>query len=144
MTNRHKQTSLSSCFLAENSHINPQPDSMTITAAQKAAIEEVIEIITAATPSRGKRLLSQLFMTLVDRTEWPEYYEVFLLFYQNEHETYSNHLIYLGHTRASMYQQHKSKYRKEQIQRPSQRVHRSVSCVLERFILQRTRQSNCY
>ncbi|OJA10610.1 hypothetical protein AZE42_09931 [Rhizopogon vesiculosus] len=49
---------------------------MTITVAQKAAIEEVIEIITAATPPRGKRLLSQLFLTLVDRTEWPEYYEV--------------------------------------------------------------------
>lgn len=108
---------------------------MTITVAQKAAIEEVIEIITATTPSRGKRLLSQLFLTLVDRTEWPEYYEVSIF----STETYSNHLIYLGHTRASMYQQHKSKYRKEQIQRPSERVHRSFSRILERFILQRTR-----
>jgi hypothetical protein len=82
---------------------------MTITVAQKAAIEEVIEIITAATPPRGKRLLSQLFMTLVDRTEWPEYYEVFLIFRGNEHETHSNHLIYLGHTRATMHQQHQGK-----------------------------------
>ncbi|KAG1814375.1 uncharacterized protein BJ212DRAFT_1482112 [Suillus subaureus] len=49
---------------------------MTITAAQKTAIEEVIEIIVAATPARGKRQLSQLFMDLVDRSEWPEYYEV--------------------------------------------------------------------
>ncbi|KAG1746902.1 hypothetical protein EDB19DRAFT_1688275 [Suillus lakei] len=49
---------------------------MTITAAQKTAIEEVIEIIVATTPARGKRQLSQLFMDLVDRSEWPEYYEV--------------------------------------------------------------------
>ncbi|KAG1741799.1 uncharacterized protein EDB91DRAFT_315460 [Suillus paluster] len=49
---------------------------MTITAAQKTAIEEVIEILIATTPGRGKRQLSQLFMDLVDRTEWPEYYEV--------------------------------------------------------------------
>ncbi|KAG2066762.1 hypothetical protein BDR04DRAFT_1106215 [Suillus decipiens] len=49
---------------------------MTISAAQKTAIEEVIEIIVATTPARGKRQLSQLFMDLVDRSEWPEYYEV--------------------------------------------------------------------
>ncbi|KAG2147502.1 hypothetical protein DEU56DRAFT_909485 [Suillus clintonianus] len=49
---------------------------MTISAAQKTAIEEVIEILVATTPARGKRQLSQLFMDLVDRTEWPEYYEV--------------------------------------------------------------------
>jgi len=57
---------------------------MAITTAQKAAIEEVIDAITATTPPRGKRLLSQLFMSLVDRTEWPEYYEVFLTFRGNE------------------------------------------------------------
>jgi chromatin structure-remodeling complex subunit RSC1/2 len=49
---------------------------MTISAAQKTAIEEVIEIIVATTPARGKRQLSQLFLDLVDRSEWPEYYEV--------------------------------------------------------------------
>ncbi|KAG2101807.1 Bromodomain-containing protein, partial [Suillus discolor] len=49
---------------------------MTITAAQKTAIEEVIEIMVATTPARGKRQLSELFMDLVDRSEWPEYYEV--------------------------------------------------------------------
>ncbi|KAG2134592.1 uncharacterized protein EDB93DRAFT_842565 [Suillus bovinus] len=49
---------------------------MTITPAQKSAIEEVIEIIVATTPARGKRQLSELFMDLVDRSEWPEYYEV--------------------------------------------------------------------
>lgn len=57
---------------------------MTITAAQKTAIEEVIEIIVATTPARGKRQLSELFMDLVDRSEWPEYYEVFLIFRGNQ------------------------------------------------------------
>ncbi|EGN94159.1 hypothetical protein SERLA73DRAFT_96993 [Serpula lacrymans var. lacrymans S7.3] len=52
---------------------------MAITTAQKSAIEDIINIIISATPappSRGKRRLSAMFMDLVDRTEWPEYYEV--------------------------------------------------------------------
>jgi hypothetical protein len=49
---------------------------MTITAVQKTAIEEVINIIINTSPPRGKRHLSTLFLELVDRTEWPEYYEV--------------------------------------------------------------------
>lgn len=49
---------------------------MTVTAVQKTAIEEVINIITNTSPPRGKRHLSALFLELVDRTEWPEYYEV--------------------------------------------------------------------
>ncbi|KAH7884088.1 hypothetical protein F5I97DRAFT_1813837 [Phlebopus sp. FC_14] len=49
---------------------------MTITPAQKAAIEEVIEILVQTTPARGKRQLSGMFMGLVDRKDWPEYYEV--------------------------------------------------------------------
>jgi len=79
---------------------------MTITAAQKVAIEELIEIIIATTPARGKRQLSQLFMTLVDRTEWPEYYEVFLIFRGNERWTCPDYIFQLDHTRAPMYQRH--------------------------------------
>jgi hypothetical protein len=82
---------------------------MTITAAQKTAIEEVIEIIVATTPARGKRQLSQLFMDLVDRSEWPEYYEVFLSFRGNERWPYPNYVYFIGHTRAPMYQRHQVK-----------------------------------
>ncbi|EIW86165.1 hypothetical protein CONPUDRAFT_140847 [Coniophora puteana RWD-64-598 SS2] len=49
---------------------------MPLTPAQKAAIEELIGILSSATPPRGKRLLSTMFMELVDRSDWPEYYEV--------------------------------------------------------------------
>ncbi|KAL4064792.1 hypothetical protein V8B97DRAFT_1987062 [Scleroderma yunnanense] len=49
---------------------------MAISPAQKTAIEEIIGILVAATPSRGKRQLAGLFLDLVDRTDWPEYYEV--------------------------------------------------------------------
>ncbi|KAH7925669.1 hypothetical protein BV22DRAFT_416009 [Leucogyrophana mollusca] len=49
---------------------------MSITAAQKVAIEEIIDVLVSTTPSRGKRRLSEMFMDLVDRTDWPEYYEV--------------------------------------------------------------------
>ncbi|KAH7909756.1 hypothetical protein BJ138DRAFT_1154503 [Hygrophoropsis aurantiaca] len=50
---------------------------MSITAAQKAAIEEIINILTSAVPPKGKRRrLCDMYMDLVDRTDWPEYYEV--------------------------------------------------------------------
>lgn len=48
---------------------------MPISLAQKIAIEEVINAILDVT-TRGKRQLAAMFMDLVDRTEWPEYYEV--------------------------------------------------------------------
>ena len=43
------------------------------------AIEEVINVLLALTASRGKRQLAAIFMDLVDRAEWPEYYEVRVL-----------------------------------------------------------------
>ncbi|KAF9235837.1 hypothetical protein BU15DRAFT_77561 [Melanogaster broomeanus] len=49
---------------------------MPITSAQKTAIEEVIDLLVSTTPARGKRQLSAMFMELVDRADWPEYYEV--------------------------------------------------------------------
>ncbi|KAF8627275.1 hypothetical protein AX17_006320 [Amanita inopinata Kibby_2008] len=49
---------------------------MTLTFAQKCAIEEVMNAIVSATGPRGKRQLSAMFMGLVDRAEWPQYYEV--------------------------------------------------------------------
>jgi len=49
---------------------------MMVTAAQRAAIEEVINVIINTTPPRGKRHLSTIFLELVDRKEYPEYYEV--------------------------------------------------------------------
>lgn len=49
---------------------------MTLTPAQKVAVEEVLDAIVTATGPRGKRHISAMFMDLVDRTEWPQYYEV--------------------------------------------------------------------
>ncbi|KAF7971438.1 hypothetical protein HWV62_21208 [Athelia sp. TMB] len=49
---------------------------MTIQAAQKQAIEEIINVLVNTSPPRGKRHLSAMFMDLVDRSEYPEYYEV--------------------------------------------------------------------
>ncbi|KAL0067984.1 hypothetical protein AAF712_004887 [Marasmius tenuissimus] len=50
---------------------------MPITTEQKAAIENVINTITSVTaPGRGKRNVSSMFMALVDRNEWPEYFEI--------------------------------------------------------------------
>lgn len=52
------------------------PSAMVVTVPQKQAIEEVINVLVNTSPPRGKRHLSALFMDLVDRAEYPEYYEV--------------------------------------------------------------------
>ena len=49
---------------------------MPITHAQSTAILEVINIILAAMSTKGKRQLAGMFLELVDRTDWPQYYEV--------------------------------------------------------------------
>ncbi|KAI0662365.1 hypothetical protein C8Q70DRAFT_957817 [Cubamyces menziesii] len=49
---------------------------MPVNAAQKNAIEEVIRALTSATSRRAKRRLADMFLDLVDRDSWPEYYEV--------------------------------------------------------------------
>ena len=52
--------------------------SMPITLPQKAAIEEIIHGLLNVTAIRSKRpvKLAAMFMDLVDRTEWPAYYDV--------------------------------------------------------------------
>lgn len=49
---------------------------MALAAGQKQAIEEIINVLVNTSPPRGKRHLSAMFMDLVDRAEYPEYYEV--------------------------------------------------------------------
>lgn len=51
---------------------------MTVTNAQKAAIEQVIEAIKSATSPRKKRVLAELFLQLVDKETWANYYQVTL------------------------------------------------------------------
>ncbi|KAJ7715224.1 hypothetical protein B0H14DRAFT_3633665 [Mycena olivaceomarginata] len=48
---------------------------MGITAAQKKAIEEVMEILLKAQGFRPKRQLAGMFLELVDRDDWKDYYE---------------------------------------------------------------------
>ncbi|OJT08505.1 Chromatin structure-remodeling complex subunit rsc1 [Trametes pubescens] len=48
---------------------------MPVSAAQKTAIEEVVRALTSATSRRVKRRLADMFMELVDKDSWPEYYE---------------------------------------------------------------------
>ncbi|TCD68597.1 hypothetical protein EIP91_010388 [Steccherinum ochraceum] len=49
---------------------------MPVTAAQKDEIQQVIDALLKPTASRGKRRLADMFLELVDREHWPEYYEV--------------------------------------------------------------------
>ncbi|GBE78547.1 hypothetical protein SCP_0114360 [Sparassis crispa] len=49
---------------------------MPITAPQKHEIDDVINVLFNASSARGKRRLADMFLELVDRQSWPEYYEV--------------------------------------------------------------------
>ena len=48
---------------------------MTITPAQKSAIEDVVDVLRTATSPKKKRSLSELFLELVDKDTWSNYYE---------------------------------------------------------------------
>jgi chromatin structure-remodeling complex subunit RSC1/2 len=54
---------------------------MPVTNAQKAAIEQVIEAIKSVTSPRKKRVLAELFLDLVDKEAWANYYQVTLLIF---------------------------------------------------------------
>ncbi|KAH9927429.1 uncharacterized protein BXZ73DRAFT_48932 [Epithele typhae] len=49
---------------------------MPLAQAVKTAIEEVISALTTTTSRRSKRRLADMFLELVDRQSWPEYYHV--------------------------------------------------------------------
>lgn len=50
---------------------------MPVSEAQKLAAGEVVVALSAAyAPGRGRRRLATIFMELVDKEAWPEYYEV--------------------------------------------------------------------
>ena len=118
---------------------------MPITSAQKAAIEEIINVLVSTTPARGKRQLSALFMELVDRADWPEYYEVlYSIFtsFSDKHSTYIHTHIHqrpffiLGHSRTAVYQWRESQRGEKPVQGPNERVYRPFPRVLERLVLQ--------
>ena len=52
---------------------------MPVTDSQKAAIEQVIEAVKSVTSPRKKRVLSELFLELVDKETWANYYQVTFL-----------------------------------------------------------------
>ncbi|KAG6834340.1 hypothetical protein H0H93_010350, partial [Arthromyces matolae] len=51
---------------------------MTLTSAQNTEILEVINILLTSTGSKPKRQLAAMFLELIDRKDWPDYYETLL------------------------------------------------------------------
>jgi chromatin structure-remodeling complex subunit RSC1/2 len=49
---------------------------MALTDAQKAAAEQVIQAIKTLSSPRKKRVLADLFLDLVDKQTWADYYQV--------------------------------------------------------------------
>jgi chromatin structure-remodeling complex subunit RSC1/2 len=65
---------------------------MTVTTAQKSAIQEIIEAIKSVTSPKKRRNLSDLFLDLVDRDAWANYYEVRVNAYAYSTSGYVNHM----------------------------------------------------
>ncbi len=54
---------------------------MALTDAQKAAVEQVVQAIKSVSSSRKKRVLADLFLELVDKQAWADYYQVTIVDY---------------------------------------------------------------
>ena len=51
---------------------------MPLSSAQKTEVDAVIAALLDASANKKKRQLASMFLDLVDRESWPEYYEVIL------------------------------------------------------------------
>jgi len=49
---------------------------MALTDTQKAALEQVIQAVKSVASPRKKRVLAELFLELVDKEAWADYYQV--------------------------------------------------------------------
>ena len=49
---------------------------MPVTPAQRTAIEQVIDAVKCVPSPRKKRVLAELFLELVDKDAWADYYQV--------------------------------------------------------------------
>lgn len=49
---------------------------MALSPTQKSDIDAILQLILDATPSRGKRHIAGIFLELVDKEAYPEYYKV--------------------------------------------------------------------
>lgn len=59
-----------------NNNNNPWLPTMPVTPTQSSAIEQVIEALKRLTSPRKKRALADLFLELVDKQTWANYYQV--------------------------------------------------------------------
>jgi hypothetical protein len=84
-------------------------------------------------------------MELVDRADWPEYYEVlysihiFASFSDTQYihtHIHQRPLFILGHSRTTVSQWRESQRGEKQVQGPNERVYRPLPRVLERLVLQ--------
>ena len=94
---------------------------MPVSAAQKTAIEEVIRAITSASSRRAKRRLADMFMDLVDRESWPEYYEVPILRDTISYRAEPTPAV-IGYSSAPLYQRCEGESCPEQVQESARRV----------------------
>ena len=110
---------------------------MAITQAQKIGIQEVIKLLLDATVPRGKRRLADMFLELVDKDDWPEYYEVFQIAFSYPFpcpSSISNPLP--GDTRTEVFERRKTKPREEQVQKSFSSIRGSQFSLPQRVVLQ--------
>ena len=91
---------------------------MPVSAAQKTAINEVISALTGATSRRAKRRLADMFLELVDRDSWPEYYEVCRLSPScPDTDTTAQTAALVGYSPTALHQWGQGESRAEQVQK---------------------------
>ena len=92
---------------------------MAITQAQKIGIQEVIKLLLDATVPRGKRRLADMFLELVDKDDWPEYYEVSNSLHPIAREFWFHtphpSRTAPGDSRAEMFERRKAESQEEQV-----------------------------
>ncbi len=82
---------------------------MPISSVQKAAIEDVIRTLEKVQAPKSKRSLCGIFMELVDREEWPEYYEVCSEVPPSFYDLFILISLCAGNTRTALSRQYQSR-----------------------------------
>jgi hypothetical protein len=114
---------------------------MAVTDAQKAAVERVIQVIKSVSSPRKKRVLADLFLELVDKETWADYYQVTSIILPVTLSIHTlNQCPTIGHSPTQVSRWHRAEAPGPVLHGPARNLRRFESGLLERALLQRTDQ----
>jgi hypothetical protein len=110
---------------------------MAVTDAQKAAVEQVIQAIKSVSSPRKKRVIADLFLDLVDKETWADYYQVTL---RHPVDPCPQPCPIIGHSPTQVSQWRRAEAPGRILHGPTRSLRRFEPGLLERALLQRTDQ----